>query len=316
MGRKHDEIWQSINELDDRLTRLEDRAILKPEYDPADVALTPPRPWRVGDVVRLERFEDCHHRPVGHEGKIYRLDVDGRVGVEPHWMWPASALTLIRPAAPVDDTIKVGDWVRTERFENKLGLSFSSRFMGHLCGESGRVVDVASNGDLHVQHNTSTCPYWWPQSACTKVAAPVDEVAELLRDKHLLEATIHELRAENARLGSELGASTIRFNELESECERLRVDLEAHRDSYAQMCGLLETVTAERDALRARIEAAPLHSNEPFTDAQLAVSRELAAQAHMADCVLVHKPLFDSLMEAKASIDCRTPGARAMRGQA
>lgn len=39
MGRHRDEIWQELRELDNRVTQLEDRAILKPEYDPADVAL-------------------------------------------------------------------------------------------------------------------------------------------------------------------------------------------------------------------------------------------------------------------------------------
>ena len=46
MGRKHDEIWQELCELDNRVTRLEDRAILKPEYDPADVAFNRAQPWQ------------------------------------------------------------------------------------------------------------------------------------------------------------------------------------------------------------------------------------------------------------------------------
>jgi len=43
---KYDEIWQELCELDNRVTRLEDRAILKPEYDPADVAFNRAQPWQ------------------------------------------------------------------------------------------------------------------------------------------------------------------------------------------------------------------------------------------------------------------------------
>lgn len=35
MGKHRDEIWQELCDLDNRVTRLEDRAILKPEYDPS-----------------------------------------------------------------------------------------------------------------------------------------------------------------------------------------------------------------------------------------------------------------------------------------
>jgi len=87
---------ERIEALESRVTRLEERATFQQVEIPT--ATLQPRPWRVGDVVRLERYDDCKRTPVGHEGKIYRFDIDGRVGVEPHWMWPASALTLIRAA--------------------------------------------------------------------------------------------------------------------------------------------------------------------------------------------------------------------------
>ena len=53
---KHEEIWQSINDLDDRVTRLEERAILKPDYHPDDVAFDNPR-TRIADLDReVERL--------------------------------------------------------------------------------------------------------------------------------------------------------------------------------------------------------------------------------------------------------------------
>jgi hypothetical protein len=53
---KHEEIWQSINDLDDRVTRLEERAILKPDYHPDDVAFDNPR-TRIADLEReVERL--------------------------------------------------------------------------------------------------------------------------------------------------------------------------------------------------------------------------------------------------------------------
>lgn len=138
--RRHIELCRAWKEsAQKRLEHLEYRAILKPEYAPEDVALTPkdlqefareafkscqlppttpappPRPWHVGDVVRLEAYPDFYDEAnyVGMEGKILRFGE----GVEKHlavtdipckfmhgnmW-WPTSCLTLIRPAAPVDE---------------------------------------------------------------------------------------------------------------------------------------------------------------------------------------------------------------------
>jgi hypothetical protein len=44
---KHDEIWQSINDLDDRVTRLEERAMFPQVEIPT--ATPQPRPWQIKD---------------------------------------------------------------------------------------------------------------------------------------------------------------------------------------------------------------------------------------------------------------------------
>jgi hypothetical protein len=64
-----------------------------------DLEDSPPRPFRVGDVVRLERYDGMIFGFDGHEGSVYGFDEQGgKVFVKPHFSWPASALTLIRAA--------------------------------------------------------------------------------------------------------------------------------------------------------------------------------------------------------------------------
>jgi hypothetical protein len=92
MGRKHEEIWQSINELDDRVTRLEEGR--------GSVPVTPQhRPWRVGDVVRLEDCCDLNEKFRAMVGTHCTItggnEHYAKIGVH---LWPASALTLIRAA--------------------------------------------------------------------------------------------------------------------------------------------------------------------------------------------------------------------------
>jgi len=140
MGRKHDEIWQELCDLDNRVTRLEEltadldvtinttHAVRVDEngnvlqeatvtHDgPQVLGVTTPRPWRVGDVVRLEdggyRKEytgstgtitcDKGDPIVDDEGDVW---IDVIVGSDVIVVyWPADRLTLIRPAAPVDES--------------------------------------------------------------------------------------------------------------------------------------------------------------------------------------------------------------------
>jgi len=80
-----------------RLTYIEG-LLTNPVEIPTAVMPNPaqPRPFKVGDVVRLEAWDGANDSAIGHIGKIYRFDADGRVGVDPHWLWSASALTLVR----------------------------------------------------------------------------------------------------------------------------------------------------------------------------------------------------------------------------
>ncbi len=102
MGKRWEEVWQSINDLDDRVTRLEERE---------DVQTTPqPRPFRVGDVVRLEAGGARYNNWMPYIGKVAEViklpDADDDLKVRNHdgseTYWPASALTLIRAAMEPD----------------------------------------------------------------------------------------------------------------------------------------------------------------------------------------------------------------------
>ena len=88
MGRHRDEIWAELRDLDDRVTRLEERATPQAQ----------PRLWKVGDVVRLEEANGYNMKFVGELMTIIRVSDDSRYAYFTDGPWPASALTLIRAA--------------------------------------------------------------------------------------------------------------------------------------------------------------------------------------------------------------------------
>jgi hypothetical protein len=118
---------ERIERLEERVTRLEERAA--PQVETPTVTM-PQRPWCVGDVVRLERYEDMEGlvswresrdaRHIGVEVTITGLSSKGNIffirGNEKN-VWPASALTLIRPAEAVAHTADAGKMVDALRAE-------------------------------------------------------------------------------------------------------------------------------------------------------------------------------------------------------
>jgi len=91
---------ERIEQLESRVSRLEAGTV------------APPRPWQVGDVVRLDEPNQlCCREFIGVEATITEVRDNGHIWYTSpkgdSW-WPPDHLTLIRPAAaPVDDAAEL-----------------------------------------------------------------------------------------------------------------------------------------------------------------------------------------------------------------
>jgi len=168
---------ERIEQLESRVSRLEAGTV------------APPRPWQVGDVVRLDEPNQlCCREFIGVEATITEVRDNGHIWYTSpkgdSW-WPPDHLTLIRPAAaPVDDA-----------------------------------------AELRPKCEPTVDAY---------LAAKQTEISELRNHVENLRAEVERLTAECSDLQSHLMAAS-------KECGKFRSDF--------------DNATAERDALRARIEA-------------------------------------------------------------
>lgn len=180
--------------------------------------VTPPA-LQVGDVVRLEAWDDGSQPPVGHEGEIYRFDVDGRVGVEPHWLWPADRLTLVRRAeepAPVD---------ADERDHEP-------------CMVCGHAVCYVDSDDPHME-----C-----ENCCAKYSTAAQSVATETQYKHQVEYKDAEIAWLTTRLDEYIQS----HDEMLQRNDDVRAERDGARAEVERLTSVLQERTCERDEFKAQ----------------------------------------------------------------
>lgn len=282
-----------------------ERVTMTPRSKPADVALTPPRPWCVGDVVRLARYEtetdglswlENEAHLVGTEQKITNIHKDGDIWLSAGTNWPASALTLIRPAAQWVPNVGERVVLLDEANDNPVRRSWVGTF-GHINlpeREDGMCRLDLENGEKNI--------YWAKNHL--HPAAPVDGLAEL--------------RAENARLGAEIKAAQDQKNddrfmllgewnkaaaERDTALENLRCTKLALNTTSAQRDQFLN----ERDALTAECERLRVELNDRnsrISTAELALQQAVEDRdSALLDCGILRQRLATAERDEKDALN-------------
>lgn len=158
----------------DELNAMEDT-----EYEAYVAALMKPgepRPFRVGDMVITDRYEqpaDTTFQPhmekfVGKAGKIQSTTGYGKAIQVHGWWWPASALTHVDEAPPApEEPLKIGDWVIPSAFGRDEGPGFYEEEMDQFVGQPGRIDRIPGKGK-----NAQVHGYIWPIQYLTRTTEP------------------------------------------------------------------------------------------------------------------------------------------------
>lgn len=251
-------------------------------------------------VKRLRKRGKCHGNEI--------LDVDGRLQKVESFMFDAAPAETATPA-PTPRPFMVGDVVRLLDYEHNGTTQY--------CGTVAKIDKVIGRwccGENYVDLDIP--PGTWPASALelvTAVDAPSYDAEGEYTDKAkdsikiiehpLLQSALTASHAEVRRLEAQLPEGMKHCTILAKECKVGHGWLTA--TNWVQHdCPTCDrnALRAERDSLQAKLDAKFIRSDEPLTEEQLKVSREIASHAYMADCVLVHQPLFERMHLAYAKL--------------